>query len=273
MTKNDKYRPFLKWAGGKYNLVEKIESLLAERKCLVEPFVGAGSIFLNTNFEYYVLADINADLINLFKIVKSNPKKFIKETEKLFIADNNQPERFYKLREQFNLSDDIYERARLFLYLNKHGYNGLCRYNSAGQFNVPFGRYKKAPLFPQKEILNFSEKAQRADFYLQSFKDTFANLSSDSVVYCDPPYAPLSPTESFTQYHIKSFGDNEQIELAELAQKTARDKNIPVLISNHSTPFTQKIYADAEIYTLDVQRTISRSSVRKKVPELLALFT
>ncbi|MDK7224658.1 Dam family site-specific DNA-(adenine-N6)-methyltransferase, partial [Proteus mirabilis] len=138
-----KKRAFLKWAGGKYPLVDDIKRHLPQGNCLIEPFMGAGSVFLNTEYDSYILADINSDLIHLYNTVKLYPEKFMKDAQLLFTPQMNNAEEFYQLRQDFNQSTDPYQRSVLFLYLNRHCYNGLCRYNSKGEYNVPFGRYKK----------------------------------------------------------------------------------------------------------------------------------
>ena len=138
-----KNRAFLKWAGGKYPLIDDIKRHLPAGDCLIEPFVGAGSVFLNTEYDAYILADINNDLINLYNIVKTRTDEFVRDARVLFTPEFNESERFYVLRAEFNASSDPYRRSVLFLYLNRHCYNGLCRYNLSGAFNVPFGRYKK----------------------------------------------------------------------------------------------------------------------------------
>lgn len=104
---------------------------------------------------------------------------------------------------------DPLRRAVLFLYLNRHGYNGLCRYNLRGEFNVPFGRYKK-PYFPEAELYHFAEKAQNAEFYCESYEECMQRADSRTVVYCDPPYAPLTATANFTAYHTNSFNLNNR---------------------------------------------------------------
>jgi DNA adenine methylase len=140
VTKDKKNRAFLKWAGGKFSLIEDINAKLPEAKKLIEPFVGAGSVFLNTNYSKYLLNDINPDLINLYNIVKHQFSDYITDSAKMFTSVYNEEQRYYQIRQEFNDSADIYERAVYFLYLNRHGYNGLCRYNNSGKFNVPFGR-------------------------------------------------------------------------------------------------------------------------------------
>ncbi len=271
MTK--KNRAFLKWAGGKYNLIEPITSLLPEGNKLVEPFVGAGSVFLNTDYPSYVLNDVNPDLIALFKTIKRRPQTFIHDARKLFSSRHNDDETYYALRREFNASSDSYFRSLLFLYLNRHGYNGLCRYNRSGQFNVPFGQYRK-PYFPQHEIELFAVKAQRAVFTCMSFEKVFRRARKGDVVYCDPPYAPLTATANFTSYASAGFSLDQQHELARRAASAAHQRGIPVLISNHDTDLTRLLYADADLKSLQVSRFISpKADGRTKVAELLALYT
>ncbi|SQI30219.1 DNA adenine methylase [Providencia alcalifaciens] len=165
-------------------------------------------MFLNTNYDSYVLADINSDLINLYNTVKYRSEAFIEEAQRLFTPEFNTSEQYYLMRKTFNQSDDPAKRSILFLYLNRHCYNGLCRYNLRGEFNVPFGRYKK-PYFPKDELLWFAEKAQKATFVTQSYSKTLLDAPMGSVIYCDPPYAPLSETANFTAYHTNSFSAQE----------------------------------------------------------------
>ncbi len=270
-----KQRAFLKWAGGKYRLTDEIYRHLPKKACLVEPFVGAGSVFLNTRFERYLLADINPDLINLFNIIKQDVETYIQHTKTLFEQEQaNTAVFYYERRKEFNQSTDVFRRAVLFLYLNRFGFNGLCRYNKKNEYNVPFGEYK-THYFPEKELRFFAEKAQHATFICADFHQTFRYLTDnpdDYVVYCDPPYAPLEQESNFTAYAGGGFSLEQQIALAEYARK-AQQANIPVLISNHDTDFTRKIYHGADIKHFKVQRQISQSiHSRVKVSELFALF-
>ncbi len=269
-----KQRAFLKWAGGKYMLSDVIQTMLPSGKRLIEPFVGAGTVFLNSDYSHYLLNDINQDLINIYQILQRQPAAYIEDTRKFFIANNNDPERYYQLRAEFNASKDSYFRSLIFLYLNRHGYNGLCRYNMSGGFNVPFGRYKKDPYFPEQELNYFAEKAQKATFICKDFGDVFKMAKTNDIIYCDPPYVPLSETASFTRYSGNGFGLDEQKALAKAAEKTQKRKNITVLISNHDTPFTRKIYQQAvELKAVQVARMISqKGGSRNKVAELLVLY-
>lgn len=261
-------RPFLKWAGGKAKLADRIAQLLPKARVLVEPFVGAGSIFLNTDYEHYVLCDVNADLINTFSQLQQTPNIFISDCRRLFVAENNTDARFRALKERFNTAVDQYEKAVLFVYLNRYCFNGLCRYNKSGQFNVAFGKYKQ-PYFPADEMAFFANRLARAELHCQSFEKTFAQVPADSVVYCDPPYVPLSSAANFTGYSADGFGAVEQRYLAYLANAC----KVPVVISNHDTPFSRQLYTGAALQSFDVQRSISTNGEkREKATELLAYF-
>jgi len=262
-------RPFLKWAGGKYALINPIVDTLPEAKQLIEPFVGSGSVFLNTNYSRYRLSDANADLINLYQTLKQNGDQFIAEVKNYFQPKYNQSDAFYDLRKTFNHSQDNIEKAMLFLYLNRHSYNGLCRYNNEGHFNVPFGRYAK-PYFPETEMAQFLKKSKKATFHCEDFTKTMKRARKGSIVYCDPPYVPLSDTAYFTSYHRNEFGLKEHKHLAELANQLAA-RGIPVIISNHDTSLTRKLCHNATITSFMVRRYISCKG-RKQVKEMFALF-
>lgn len=267
-----KQRAFLKWAGGKYGLVEDIQRHLPPARKLVEPFVGAGSVFLNTDYDHYLLADINPDLINLYNLLKERPEEYISEAKRWFVAENNRKEAYLHIRAEFNKTDDVMYRSLAFLYMNRFGFNGLCRYNKKGGFNVPFGSYKK-PYFPEAELEFFAEKAKKATFVCEGYPETFRRARKGSVVYCDPPYAPLSNTANFTSYAGNGFTLDDQAALADIAERTATERGIPVLISNHDTTLTRRLYHGADLNVVKVKRTISRNgSGRNKVDELLALF-
>jgi DNA adenine methylase len=266
-----KSRAFLKWAGGKYGLVDAIRQHLPDSELLIEPFVGAGSVFLNTDYPSYQLNDINADLIALYRLLKSRHQHYIADARALFTTQHNQKDAYLSLRQQFNLSTDPYERSVLFLYLNRHGYNGLCRYNLSGKFNVPFGSYKK-PYFPEAELHYFAEKAQRATFSCSSYQQVLQQSKGGAVIYCDPPYVPLSKTASFTSYAREGFNLDDQAQLANLAEK-AQQRGVSVVISNHDTTWTRKIYQQAILHSLQVGRSISQNGAsRGKVAELFAVY-
>ncbi len=265
-------RPFLKWAGNKYRIIDHIRSMLPTGERLVEPFAGSGAVFLNTDYPSYLLADSNADLISLYNILKQHGGDFISQCQRLFRTNTNQEDYYYRRRIEFNKTRDPQRKAALFVYLNRHGYNGLCRYNARGGFNVPFGRYKH-PYFPADEMHAFYEKAQRAEFIQLDFTHVFAQVKSGDVIYCDPPYVPLSKSSNFTSYSAGGFDMAAQDTLAELAQDT-RANGVPVLISNHNTHFTRRAYQTADnIKRFKVRRFIScKGNHRQNASELLALF-
>ena len=266
-------RPFLKWAGGKLRIVERIRETLPPGDRLVEPFVGSGAVFMNTDYPEYVLADSNPDLIQLYRILQEGGAGFIAACRALFTAENNARETYYRLREEFNGCTDPERRAALFLYLNRHGYNGLCRFNSKGAFNVPFGRYKR-PYFPEREMHAFRDKAARARFVRADFETVMAATSAGDVVYCDPPYVPLSDSANFTAYSTGGFSPHDQHRLARAAEEAAA-RGVPVAISNHDRPEIRAVYetAHAAIDAFPVRRFIScNGAQRGQADELLALF-
>lgn len=264
-------KPFLKWAGGKSRLAERINEVLPKGKRLIEPFVGSGAVFMNTDYEEYLLADTNADLINLFQHLKYEGEDFIEYARQYFAPEYNTQEAFTELRTLFNTTQYSRLKSALFIYLNRHCFNGLCRYNSKGGFNVPFGRYSK-PKLPEKEMLAFSEKAKHATFIVADFKSTMDQAEAGDIIYCDPPYVPLSASASFTDYSAGGFNMDDQQELVDYAKKL-REKGIPVLISNHATDWTLSAYKGADIKEFEVQRFISSDTAnRGKAGELLALF-
>ena len=264
-------KPFLVWAGGKYRIIERVLDALPTGNRLVEPFVGSGAVFLNAGFDTATVADSNQDLIGLYQIIQAEGEAFAHYAAALFVPENNTETVFYQYREEFNASKDLARKAALFVYLNRHCFNGLCRYNGKGKFNVSFGRHAK-PQFPMTEMLGFHQKSQSVTFNVADFRGTLDSVPEGSVVYCDPPYAPLTATANFSSYTAAGFGLKDQQDLA-IAARMLRERNIPVVISNHDTEFTRSIYSDARIVSFDVQRFISSDAKnRGKAAELLAIY-
>jgi DNA adenine methylase (dam) len=264
-------RPFLKWAGGKYRLIARIQEKLPPGKRLFEPFAGSCALSLNTDYEQYWLNDINTDLIAVYQVLQKEGPAFIAACKDYFTTQANTAEKYYEMREKFNHEKDLDIKAALFIYLNRHGYNGLCRYNSSGEFNVPFGRYK-VPYFPEKELIYFYEKFKKATFSSLDFETVMKKAGPGDVIYCDPPYIPLNTTSNFTAYSSGGFGKEDQVRLAKVAIKLAR-KGIKTIISNHDNDFIRKTYCEAKIETFPVQRFISCDGEnRNPVDEVLAVF-
>jgi DNA adenine methylase len=264
-------RPFLKWAGGKYRLVTRIKQQLSPGKRLVEPFAGSCALALNVAYATYWVNDINPDLILLYRMLQQEGTELIQLCRTLFTAKYNQAERYYELREQFNTATDGLLKAALFLYLNRHGFNGLCRYNSSGDFNVPFGRYQH-PYFPLAEMRYFSDHFQNAVFTSLDFETVMRQAEPGDVIYCDPPYIPLTKTANFTQFSAGGFDKADQLRLAEVARDLAK-RGIPTIISNHYSEIILQAYQGAGIETFPVQRSISCDGKnRNQVMEILAVF-
>ncbi len=266
-------RPFLKWAGAKTRLISAIRPFVpTSARRLVEPFAGSGAVALNLGFERNLLTDANPDLINVYDELRRGGEGFITRCAALFTRKSNSADVYYARRVEFNSTADRRRKAALFIYLNRHGYNGLCRYNSRGGFNVPFGRYV-APYFPRAELHAFRALLTRCDLRCADFRTVLAEAGAGDFVYCDPPYAPATATANFTAYARAAFGPAEQRELADCC-RAARDRGATIVISNHDTPETRALYRDAdERRELLVARHIScNGAKRTKVRELLAIY-
>jgi DNA adenine methylase len=273
----------LKWAGNKYRVLPHLLPLIGTPVRYCEPFGGSLSVALNVNVDEYILNDINQDLYSLYTNIDID---FISECAKIFVNENNTRERYLELRNTFNFETNNRERAKLFLYLNKHAFNGLCRYNSKGGFNVPYGKEnnnsktgrveKTKAHFPQKEMLDFivAFNNKTVEFSSTTFSNQllYSSLESGDVVYFDPPYISISDTASFTNYTTEGFTHDQQIELVQLAESLA-NRGIKVIISNHDVPIARELYKNAQIYPIQVTRTVSaKSSSRKKANELIAVY-
>jgi len=262
-------RSFLKWAGGKRTSLPMINKAIGwVDGRLIEPFVGSAVVSLNIEAFGYILADLNEDLINLYNFVRGEGDEFIHYCESFFTDANNTEGIYYALRQEFNLAKNPRQRAALFVYLNRHSFNGLCRFNSSGFYNVPYGKYKRVR-FPLKEMKFFSQKVNISEVYCQGFEDTIALAKPDDIVYCDPPYVPLNDA-SFTDYTSDGFTIEQQERLAKLAEES----ECKFLVSNHDTEITRELYKNADrILTREVGRFVGASKEsRKPVIELLAIY-
>lgn len=270
----DRRRPVFKWAGGKFRLLDEILPELAGGKRLVEPFVGSGTVFLNAAQTECLLCDLNRDLVEFHQALRNEGREFVARCRALFTPEANARDPYLRRRDLFNRLPFGTERAALFLYLNRHGYNGLVRYNSGGGFNVPFGRHA-SPRFPREEMHAFLDRMRGCRLILkcQDFRATMAETGDGDVVYCDPPYIPLSDTASFTGYAGKSFGPGEQADLARLAGEAAK-RGARVLLSNHAGDGANELYRDADsVREVAVRRSIScNGGKRGVVREVLAIY-
>ncbi|EAW1195901.1 Dam family site-specific DNA-(adenine-N6)-methyltransferase [Salmonella enterica] len=265
-------RPFLKWAGGKYSLLPELERLIPAGKRLIEPFVGGGSVFLNSDkHERFLLADINADLINLYQMLTIVPDSVIAEAMKAF-RHLNDAENYTAIREAFNAWQlNAIERAAAFLYLNRHCFNGLMRYNLDGFFNVGWGKYK-APYFPEKELMAFRKKSSACVFMNAGFERTLRLAGDGDVVYCDPPYEPMPGTAGFTSYASGGFSWVSQVALAESCV-AAHQRGAKVFISNSTAPRVIELYErhGFTLHRVNARRSISsKGSTRETANDIVA---
>lgn len=265
-------KPFLKWAGGKARVLPELLPLLPAGKRFIEPFAGSGVVFLNTTYPSYLVGEINPDLINLYTLLRHEPEALIEEARRLFIAANNQSAQYYLLRSEFNAAKAGRRRAAIFIYLNRHGFNGMCRYNSKGEFNIPFGAYK-SPAFPEAAMRAFATKLQAVELYCGDFQVSLGQAQAGDVVYCDPPYLPLSASANFTSYHDAGFDLSEQRRLA-LECELAASRGASVIVSNHDVGIAREIYHRAtSVYAISVRRNISADGSRRgRVAELIAVY-
>lgn len=260
----------IKWAGGKARVMPQLLKHLPKADCLIEPFVGSGTVFLNTDYRRYILCDSNRALINFFRVVTTDTERLINITRSMFHSDNTE-DRYYARRTLFNSMqwsdtsrpDQALLYAALFLYLNRHGFNGLYRTNLTGGFNVPFGKYA-APYFPEKEVRIFAEKASdtKAVFIHSDFRHSIPDvmqLAHDAVIYCDPPYIPASETANFTAYG-KPFTLDDHRELVKALLDVNRQHGTRSIISNSDTPETREIYSAFNLHSLSVRRSVSAKS-------------
>ncbi|MET5770488.1 Dam family site-specific DNA-(adenine-N6)-methyltransferase [Enterobacter cloacae] len=265
-------RPFLKWAGGKYSLLPELDRLIPAGKRLVEPFVGGGSVFLNSEkHESYLLADVNADLINLYQMLEVDHIRVCSLAKILFERANSE-EAYKELRDEFNNQRmGAPERAAAFLFLNRHCFNGLIRYNRDGFFNVGWGKYE-APYFPEIEIKAFKQKSHKCVFLNAGYRRTLALAGEGDVVYCDPPYEPLPGTAGFTNYAAGGFSWADQISLAESCV-AAHQRGAKVLISNSTAPRVIELYEQHgfTLHHVRGRRAISsKGSARETAKDIVA---
>ncbi len=250
-------RSIFKWAGGKFGVLEQIFRYLPEGKRLIEPFVGGGAVFMNAGYQENLLNDVNADLINFYKTLQREEHSLITLAHRFF-QDYNTQEGYLAVRNAFNkqVYDDLH-RAAAFLFLNRHCFNGLTRYNQAGEFNVGYGKYK-TPYFPLQEMEAFLGAEGRSEFVCGDFAAVIEAAGEGDVIFCDPPYEPLPNTEGFTNYSGHDFKFEEQKRLVSLLTDAHR-RGAKVLITNSGAPNIRELYHDSgfRVEPLFARRSVS----------------
>jgi DNA adenine methylase len=274
-------KPFLKWAGGKTQLLSQLKPYFPARfDGYHEPFLGSAAVFfylynlkqrgdLKASMKRVSLTDSNADLVTCYRAVRDGVKGVIGWLEEH--KANHNKRYYYKIRAQNTLNMGDVERAARLIYLNKTCYNGLYRVNSKGQFNVPMGRYKNPGIYDPDELSAASHALQDVTIEVADFRDVLNRAKKGDFIYFDPPYFPVSKTASFTAYTEKVFG-KYQHESLELVFRALHERGCNVLLNNSWTDFTQALYAGYNPVQLSASRHInSKGDRRGKVSEMLVV--
>ena len=267
-------RPFLKWAGGKGQLLNELLERVEQARPFNryhEPFVGGGALFFELcrlgrlGRRQAFLSDSNSILIESYEAVRDSLDDLIALLERHKALHDK--DYYYEMRK--NVPATPVERAARVIYLNKTCFNGLFRLNSKGEFNVPIGKYTDPVICDEKNLASTSEALKKARLFTESFTSVLDRAEPDDLVYFDPPYDPMSATANFTTYDKSGFGVDDQKRLAEVAE-ALHEKGVKVILSNSMTPLIADLYKKFRIETVKASRTVnSRAGGRGKIDEAL----
>lgn len=267
--------PFIKWAGGKSQLLGQLADFYPHAvERYVEPFVGSAAVFfdIKRRFQprYVLLSDTNAELITCYEAVRDEPEKLIRALRRhKRLHEESGSDYYYAVRRQPVHSLSRVGRAARLMYLNKTCYNGLYRVNSAGQFNVPIGRYKNPAILDEVGLRAASKAVHGVRLVVQDFSSCHRRIRPKDFIYIDPPYVPLSATSSFTGYTGGGFHMAEQERLAAFFQR-ADAKGCFVMLSNSDTAAVRRMYGGFRIHRVAARRAInSNGRARGAIPELV----
>ena len=270
---NKLVRPFVKWVGGKRQLLSDIDRLRPKKfEEYYEPFLGGGAVLFHLQVPVAYVSDQNAELINLYKVIKKSPKLLISDLKK----HKNEEEYFYEIR-QLDREPEIYaeltdvERASRIMFLNKTCFNGLYRVNNSGEFNAPFGRYKNPAIADEVTINAVSRYLNKNTVHIQlgDFASCANTATKNDFVYFDPPYDPVSSSASFTGYTGGGFDRTEQTRLRDLCD-VLNQRGVKFMVSNSSTSFIQELYKDYSLHIVKAKRAInSNGNDRGNVDEVM----
>lgn len=267
-----KAQPFLKWAGGKRQLLSEIRKRIpSQYHTYFEPFVGAGAVLFDLQPNQAVINDINFELVNTYRVIQSNVEELIAELRNY----KNEKEFYYKIRNLDRFQEfhelTMLQRAARMIFLNKTCFNGLFRVNRRGEFNVPFGKYKN-PNIVNADVLRAVHQyltANEITILNVDFEEAVEHAKAGDFVYFDPPYDPLSETANFTSYSLDGFTREDQIRLRDVFVELDR-RGCYVLLSNSATDFIKEIYSDYCVEIVGATRNInSDASKRGKIAEVL----
>lgn len=273
MAKNKLLIPFVKWVGGKRQLLDEITPLLPKQiSSYCEPFLGGGAVLFSIQPSKAIVNDLNKDLITVYEIIRDELELLIDELKK----HENTSEYFYKIRdmdrdkETYQAMSKV-ERASRLIYLNKTCFNGLFRVNSSGEFNSPFGHYKN-PNIVNEPVLRAANKyfsSNKITFYSEDFALILNRVRRGGFVYLDPPYDPISDTASFTGYNKDRFDRDEQIRLKQCCDDLTQ-RGVKFMLSNSATSFIKELYSDYDISIVQAKRRINAdASKRGAIEEVL----
>lgn len=272
-------KPFLKWVGGKGKLVPQLVALMPkEYKKFHEPFVGGGALLFGVQPHKMSINDINATLMGAYKNIKKRPNDLIdclKRTQASFylMEPDQQKNYYYEARKEFNSikASDSLRKTCLLIFINKTCYNGMYRENAKGEFNVPFGKYKKPLICDSDTILADSEALKSAEISSVSFEKAALKASKGDFVYFDPPYYPLTKTANFTNYSEFGFEENDQVKLKRIFDELNK-KGCYVMLSNSNTPFVRDLYKGYRQEKVLANRAINcKAEGRGKIEELVII--
>lgn len=274
MTESNLTSPFLKWVGGKRQIIPEIKKFLPENLpelAYYEPFIGGGALLFRLQPKNATINDYNGELVNVYRVIKNDVEALINDLKK----HRNETGYFYEIRsidrsETFNQLTDV-EKASRVIYLNKTCYNGLYRVNSAGEFNTPFGSYKKPNIVDEAVLRSVNRYLNTASVRILNGDYALAleDAPRNSFVYLDPPYHPLSESSRFTGYVQGGWTEKDQIRLKQVCD-SLHSKNIKFLLSNSSAKFIRELYDGYHIHTIQATRTInSNGKKRGRIDEFL----
>ncbi|MET3978518.1 DNA adenine methylase [Mucilaginibacter sp. UYP25] len=262
-------KPFIRWAGGKQNLVKILSENLPTKgfNRYYEPFVGAGSLFFHNNFQSSVISDINPHLINAYECIKNSPEEVFERL--VYYKKHISKDYYYTLRSKFNCERETftYEQAAIFIFLVHSSFNGIFRVNKKGEYNVPFGKIN--PALPNLEHLKKTQsRLIGCEMINCMYEDIIDKIKANDFIYFDPPYPPLNDTSFFQHYTIDKFSATKQYELAEYANLLS-GKGVNVMISNANINSIQTLYKNWNIEKISTYRYVNCKSERKIVEELI----
>ena len=271
-----KITPFVKWAGGKRQLLEDIRKYIpTSYNRYFEPFLGGGAVLFDIQPEKAVINDINKQLINVYEQLKHNSNDVI-SVIKEFEKEESTKEFYYSLREKYNqkITENIFdaECAGLFIWINKHCFNGLYRVNSKGLFNVPFNGNIKSKSMEIDNLKNIGKYLKENDIkiYSEDFGNILKKVKKDDFVFIDSPYVPLTKTAGFIDYSKEGFSFEDHLRLSELFKELDK-KGAKLILTNNDTELVRKMYEGFKINTIEVNRSINRNGNDRKGKEVIIL--